>query len=190
MGEVYLAYDPDLDRDVALKVLPAAFSADKESVDRFLREARSAAKLHHTNVATVYQIGTEGKLIYIAMEYVDGKPLDETVAVRGRMSWRKATSVIRDAAAGLAVAHEMDLVHRDIKPSNLMQTSSGVTKVVDFGLARAVSSNTNITQQGTDSGHAGLHVAGAMDGQRGQRPQRLVFVDLHVLLSFDGRSAV
>jgi formylglycine-generating enzyme required for sulfatase activity/serine/threonine protein kinase len=148
MGEVYLAHDPNLDRYVAIKILPAVLSTDKQNVERFLREARSAAKLHHTNVATVYQIGTEGKLIYIAMEYVNGLSLDKSVVAEGPMHWREATAVIQDAAAALAAAHDMDLVHRDIKPSNLMRTLSGVTKVVDFGLARAMSSNTNITQQG------------------------------------------
>ncbi len=147
MGEVYLAYDPNLDRAVAIKVLPPAFSVDKHCVERFLREARSAAKLHHTNVATVYQIGTEGKLIYIAMEYVEGRSLDKCVSLEKPMRWREATAVIRDAAAALEVAHEMGLVHRDIKPSNLIRTESGVTKVVDFGLARAAS-DTNVTEHG------------------------------------------
>jgi serine/threonine protein kinase len=148
MGEVYLAHDPNLDRDVAIKILPDAFSADKQQVERFLREARSAAKLHHGNAATVYQIGAEGNLIYIAMEYVDGRSLDKVVAASGPLNWREATAVIKDVAEALAVAHEIGLVHRDIKPSNLMQTESGVTKVVDFSIARAASANTNITQQG------------------------------------------
>lgn len=148
MGEVWLAHDPNLDRQVAIKVLPAAFSADEERLQRFLREARLAARLDHTNAVTVYQAGVEGNLAYIVMQYVDGGPLDDVVSSHGRMDWREATQVIRDAAAGLDAAHRIGLVHRDIKPANLMRTRQGETKVVDFGLARTQLGNTELTQQG------------------------------------------
>jgi len=147
MGDVYLAHDPKLRRQVAIKVLPASLSGDKVRLKRFLREARSAANLHHTNAATVYQIDAQGRLAYIVMEYVDGGSLQELVARHGPMNWRDATRAIRDAAAGLAAAHELGLVHRDIKPANLMQTAKGVTKVVDFGLARPQEQNSQLTQQ-------------------------------------------
>jgi len=149
MGVVYLGRDPVLDRQVAIKVLPAVFSSDKERLKRFLREAKSAARLHHTNVAAVHQAGAEGRLAYIAMEYVEGTSLDKAVPEGKPMDWREATRVIRDAAAGLGAAHAIDLVHRDIKPGNLIQTKDGVTKVVDFGLARGQQTDTQLTQQGT-----------------------------------------
>ena len=133
MGEVWLAHDPSLDRDVAIKTLPPRFADNEDRLKRFLREARLAAKLHHTNTVTVYQVGQEGSLVYIAMEYVDGQSLDNAVSEGRPMPWQEATRAIRDAAAGLAAAHELGLVHRDIKPANLMRTKTGVTKVADFG---------------------------------------------------------
>jgi len=148
MGEVYLAYDPNLDRDVAVKLLPAAFGEDEQRLQRFLREARSAAKLQHGNAVTVYQAGTEGGQAYIAMEYVDGGSVHEAIAKHSPMDWREATRVIRDAAAGLAAAHKRGLVHRDVKPANLMRTREGETKVADFGLARARLEDTHLTREG------------------------------------------
>jgi len=149
MGVVYLGRDKNLERDVAIKVLPAVFSEDEEHLKRFLREARLAARLHHTNTATVYQAGADGGQAYIAMEYVEGTALDAAITKNGPMSWREATRVIRDAAAGLGAAHGIGLVHRDIKPGNLIRTPDGITKVVDFGLARGQHTNTQLTQQGT-----------------------------------------
>jgi len=148
MGEVYLAYDPNLDRQVAIKMLPPELAQDRGRWRRFLREARSAAKLHHSNVATVYLAGKADDRAFMAMELVDGGSLDEALAREGPMDWREATRAIRDAAAGLAAAHKIGLVHRDIKPANLMQTAEGVTKVVDFGLARARAEDTQLTRDG------------------------------------------
>ncbi len=149
MGEVWLAHDPSLDRDVAIKTLPARFAAKEDRLKRFLREARLAAKLHHTNAVTVYSVGQEGSLVYIAMEYVDGQSLDDAVSEGRPMPWREATRAIRDAAAGLDAAHQLGLIHRDIKPANLMRTRNGVTKVADFGLARSQFSESRLTQDGS-----------------------------------------
>ena len=148
MGEVWLAYDPNLDRDVAIKVLAAEFSRDKARLERFLRQARLAARLEHANTVTVYQAGMDGNRAFIAMQFVDGGSLEKAVAARGRLDWREATRAIRDAAAGLAAAHQVGLVHRDVKPANLMRTTDGNTKVVDFGLARAQIGDTQLTQRG------------------------------------------
>jgi predicted Zn finger-like uncharacterized protein len=148
MGEVWLAWDPALQRNVAIKTLRPEVALSSQGLDRFLREARLAAKLHHTNAVTVYQVGVEGKTAYIAMEYVEGQSLDKAVSAGKPMEWREATQAVRDAAAGLAAAHKFGLIHRDIKPANLMRTSDGVTKVADFGLARAQAGQTQITQQG------------------------------------------
>jgi urea transport system substrate-binding protein len=137
MGHVYLAHDPHLDRDVAIKVLPREFTADEQRVKRFLREARLAAKIQHPNTVIIHQVTVEDGLASIVMELLDGGSLEEIVAERGPLPWREATQAIRDAAAGLAAAHEIGLVHRDVKPANLMRTGKGVTKVVDFGLVRA-----------------------------------------------------
>jgi predicted Zn finger-like uncharacterized protein len=149
MGHVYLAHDPHLDRDVAIKVLPREFAADEERVNRFLREARLAAKIQHPNTVIIHQVTVEDGLASIVMELLNGGSLEEIVAERGPMPWREATQAIRDAAAGLAAAHEIGLVHRDVKPANLMRTGKGVTKVVDFGLVRATEGVSQLTQQGT-----------------------------------------
>ena len=149
MGEVYLGRDPILDRHVAVKVLPAALSNDEERLQRFLREAKSAARLTHPNVAAVHQAGAQGRIAYIVMEYVEGTSLDKAISENGPMDWKGATRTVCDAAAGLGAAHDIGLVHRDVKPGNLIQSPDGVTKVVDFGLARGLHTDTQLTQQGT-----------------------------------------
>lgn len=148
MGEVWRGHDPDLDREVAIKTLRPEHAKDTEYLQRFVREARMAAKLNHANAVTIYRVGADGNRVYIAMEMLDGEPLDKVVSGRGPMPWREATRAIRDAAASLAAAHEIGLVHRDIKPSNLMWTRDRSTKVVDFGLARAQAASVQLTQQG------------------------------------------
>lgn len=145
MGEVWLARDAALDRDVAIKVLPPEFGTHEGRLTRFMREAKLAAKVQHPNVVIVFQAGTADGLTYLVMEYVNGGSLD---CVIQPMPWREATRAIRDAAAGLAAAHAVGLVHRDIKPANLMRTVDGVTKVADFGLARALEASTHLTQEG------------------------------------------
>ena len=146
MGVVWLAHDPNLDRDVAIKVLPAG--KNEMYRKRFLREARLAAKLHHQNAVTVFDAGADGDLAYIVMELVEGGSLDQSILPDGLMDWRQATRAVRDAAAGLAAAHELGLIHRDVKPANLMRTKAGMTKVADFGLARSEVAETRYTQQG------------------------------------------
>ncbi|MCY2987933.1 MAG: serine/threonine-protein kinase, partial [Planctomycetota bacterium] len=130
------------------KTLRPEHAQDVEYLKRFLGEARNAARLQHPNTVTIFQVGAKGDLAYLVMELVDGESLDKSVTPERSMEWREATRVIRDAAAGLAAAHEKGLVHRDIKPANLMRTTSGTTKVVDFGLARAQTANSHLTQQG------------------------------------------
>ncbi|MEX1026845.1 MAG: bifunctional serine/threonine-protein kinase/formylglycine-generating enzyme family protein [Candidatus Paceibacterota bacterium] len=148
MGEVWRARDPHLERDVALKVLPVAIAHDDQRRERFAREARLAARLHHPNAVIVYQFGVQEQQVFIAMELVDGQSLDKVIRENGPLDWRAATNVVCDAARGLAAAHEIGLVHRDIKPGNLMRTTKGETKVVDFGLAREQMADTQFTQQG------------------------------------------
>ena len=148
MGEVWLAHDTALKRDVAVKLLPGEISSNERAVKRFLREARSAAKLNHPNVMTVHQIGKHRGRIFIVMELVEGGSLADELKKAGPLGWREATEVVRDAARGLAAAHARGLVHRDIKPSNLMRTGEGVVKVVDFGLARAQKETLEVTRPG------------------------------------------
>ncbi len=148
MGDVWLAYDPDLERDVAVKTLRREHARNADHRERFLREARGAAKLHHTNAVTIYEVGSEGDTAFIAMEFVDGDSLEHAVEGGAAMDWPEATRAIRDAAAGLGAAHEIGLVHRDIKPANLLRTRKGVTKIADFGLVRAQMGDSRLTRPG------------------------------------------
>lgn len=141
MGEVYLARDEVLHRDVAVKVLAEQYSGDDESVERFRREARSAAALSHPNIVSVYDLGeTADGAHYIVMEYVPGNTLKERILKEGPLDVRTAAGISYQVAAALGAAHDRGLIHRDVKPQNILFTASGGAKVGDFGIARAVDS--------------------------------------------------
>src|ERR1035438_6577402 len=137
MASVYLATDTRLDRTVALKTARPGLAVDEEFVRRFIGEARSAARLSSPHVVAVYDQGSDGRLHYLAMEYVRGQTLRELLNERVKLSPREALDIIDGVLSGLAVAHESGIVHRDGKPENGRTTRSNVVKVADFGLARA-----------------------------------------------------
>jgi predicted ATPase/serine/threonine protein kinase len=139
MGEVYRARDARLNRHVAIKILPAAFSADHERLHRFEREARSASALNHPNIVTIYELGQDRSCHYIAMELVEGKTLRQLLASRV-LPMRKAIEIAAQIAEGLTKAHEAGITHRDLKPENLMVSHDGFVKILDFGLAKLASS--------------------------------------------------
>ncbi len=144
MGEVYLAHDEVLDRDVALKVLRSHYAGDEEFAERFRREARSAASLSHPNIVQVYDRGeTEDGTSYIAMEYVPGGTLKEQLERRGPFGAGETATVGAQIAGALGAAHERGVIHRDIKPQNVLVSASGDLKVTDFGIARAASAVTS-----------------------------------------------
>ncbi len=139
MGNVYAAYDPELDRKVALKVIRTDLLLSEESdqaQSRLLREAQATAKLSHPNVVSVFDIGSVGERLFIAMELIEGVTLADWLAA-GRPSWRQILRIFSAAGRGLAAAHREGLVHRDFKPGNVMVARDGRVQVVDFGLARA-----------------------------------------------------
>ena len=138
MGEVYRARDARLDRSVAIKILPAEFSADSDRLHRFEREARSASALNHPNIVTIYELGQDGSTHYIAMELIEGKTLRELL-VAGVLPIRKAIEIAAQVAEGLSKAHEAGIAHRDLKPENLMVSRDGFVKILDFGLAKLAS---------------------------------------------------
>jgi len=141
MAKVYLAHDEVLDRNVAIKLLREQYADDEEFVERFKREAQSAAALTHPNIVSIFDRGrSEGGDYYIAMEYVPGGTLKERVVRDGALSPGVAAGVAEQIADALAAAHEKGVVHRDIKPQNVLVTRSGDVKVTDFGIARAASS--------------------------------------------------
>jgi len=135
MGEVYRARDARLKRDVAIKVLPRAFAADCERLRRFEQEARSAAALNHPNIISVHDMGTADGSPYIVSELLEGENLREILR-HGAVPARKALEYARQAAAGLAAAHDVGIIHRDLKPENLFVTKDGRLKILDFGLAK------------------------------------------------------
>src|SRR3569623_1078175 len=137
MADVYRAHDPDIGRTVAIKVLKPEFARAPELGARFLREARAAGALSHANIATIYDVGEAGGAAYIAMELIDGQPLDAVLQAQGRMPYDRVLAIGQQLAAALAYAHKNGVVHRDIKPSNILLSADGKTaKLLDFGVAR------------------------------------------------------
>ena len=166
MGEVYRAHDQQLSRDVAIKVLPTAFSDDADRRRRFEQEARAAGGLNHPNILAVYDIGIERGSSYIVTELLDGETLRDRMAGRP-LPPRKATDYARQIASGLAAAHDRGVIHRDIKPSNLFVTTDGRIKILDFGLAKLIGPDPSlqtetVTVDGTRAcdGDGRVHVAG------------------------------
>jgi len=135
MGEVYLAEDTQLDRKVAIKVLPDDVASDAERMRRFVREAKAASALRHPNVAAIYELGESEGTRFIAMEYVEGETLDARIR-RQIPEWIDSISIAIQVSDALEEAHSKGIIHRDLKPANIMLTSKGQVKVLDFGLAK------------------------------------------------------
>ena len=151
MGIVYKAEDIVLQRTVALKFLPAQWTADPEARERFVHEARAASALDHPNICNIHEIGAaEDDRMYIAMAFYDGKSLRERVA-QGPLKQDEALGIAIQAATGMAKAHQKGIVHRDLKPANMLITSDGVVKILDFGLAK-LAGQVKLTREGTTVG--------------------------------------
>jgi serine/threonine-protein kinase len=151
MGEVYLAHDAVLAREVAIKVLHRSLSGDQGFVDRFRREARAAATLNHPNIVTVYDWGAVDGIYYMVMEYVHGRSVREVLNARGALAPAQAAAVLDQTLAALEHAHAKGIVHRDLKPENILITTEGVVKLTDLGLARAFADARN-TRAGAVTG--------------------------------------
>jgi len=135
MGEVYRARDTRLNRDVAIKILPASFSSDPDRLQRFAQESRAAAALNHPNILSIYDIGEDRGAPYVVSELLEGETLRDRLR-NGALASRKAIDYAQQIARGLAAAHEKGIVHRDLKPENLFITHDGRAKILDFGLAK------------------------------------------------------
>jgi serine/threonine-protein kinase len=155
MGVVYKAWEPSLNRHVAIKALGEHLLGDEGLIERFTREAKSMAAINHPNVIQVYFIGMEERQPYFAMEFIEGVSLDDLLRGNNVLTVAHAKEILRQACAGLAVAHDRDLVHRDIKPANLMLCDDGTVKVVDFGIAQTREYGDKLTNTGEFVGTPG-----------------------------------
>jgi beta-lactam-binding protein with PASTA domain len=151
MGEVYRAHDAVLAREVAIKVLHPNLAGDPGFIDRFRREARSAAYLNHPNIVAVYDWGASDGVYFMVMEYVRGRNVRELLTASSRLEPAQATVVLLQVLSALEHAHRQGIVHRDVKPENMLVTTDGAVKVADFGLARAYS-DMQSTQSGMVTG--------------------------------------
>src|SRR5215467_11003789 len=156
MGEVYRARDAKLNRDVALKILPEAFTLDGDRIARFRREAQVLAALNHHNIAAIYGFEDSGSTHALVLELVEGPTLADRIA-NGPMPLDEALPIAKQIAEALEAAHEQGIIHRDLKPANIKVRDDGTVKVLDFGLAKAmdpISSVSNATISPTLSIHA------------------------------------
>ena len=142
MAVVYKGKDRLLNRYVAIKILRPEYTKDEQFIESFKRESQASARLSHANIVGVYDVGKEGNIHFIVMELIDGKVLSEVIKEKGRIEYKEAISIIRQVAAALSLAHKNQIIHRDIKPHNILITSTGVAKLADFGIAKAVSAAT------------------------------------------------
>jgi len=139
MAIVFKAKEKQLEREVAIKVLPFSLAFDKEFVERFQREARTSARLEHPNIIPIYRVGKSGRIIYFVMKFLRGKPLSSVLATRGSLPPLEIKKILAEVGRALSYAHKKEIVHRDIKPDNIMFDEHGHAVVTDFGIAKAAS---------------------------------------------------
>jgi serine/threonine protein kinase len=152
MATVFKAYQPVLDRYVAVKVLPDYHARDPVFKERFLREARAAARLDHPNIVQIHLFGEEDNITYIVMQYVDGGTLKDKLRQSGALSAAEAIRFVIQAAEGLGAAHEHGIIHRDVKPANMLLRKDGHLLLSDFGIVKILEGTTNLTRVGTGIG--------------------------------------
>jgi hypothetical protein len=149
MAIVYRGLDSELNREVAVKVLPEALAHDQQFVQRFRDEAVMAARLRHPNIVTIYDVGQVGNSYYIVMQYLHGANLDRVIEYNGALPPETAVGIASRVASALDAAHQRGIIHRDVKPSNIMISPEGDVTLMDFGLVRAAESSSHITRTGT-----------------------------------------
>ena len=171
MGEVYRAHDTTLDRDVALKVLPEGFGADADRLARFQREAKVLASLNHTNIGHIYGIEEIDSTHALVLELIEGPTLADRIA-EGPIPVDETLDIARQIADALEVAHDQGIIHRDLKPANVKVRPDGTVKVLDFGLAKAVTSNAgerpdDVVDWGDPNGNGGWN-SGLYESRAGE----------------------
>lgn len=167
MGEVYLAKQLSMDRDVALKILPARLLTEQEVVERFLNEARLLARLEHPNIVTAHEAGQDSGVLFMAMAYVKGEPMDRKLDRDGPLTERAALTLVRKVAAALAYAwNEHRMLHRDIKPANILLDTNGEPKLADLGLSRRATMGSGDRDEGTILGTPNYMSPEQVEGSR------------------------
>ncbi|MBI3854640.1 MAG: serine/threonine protein kinase, partial [Planctomycetes bacterium] len=152
MGDVYLCQHPDYDKAVAIKILPPDLTRNDELLQRFRREAESAARLEDPNLVEIYDVGEENGFHYILMAFVDGLNLQEHLDDQGKLECREAARIAYEVACGLKAVHGEGIIHRDIKPANILISTTREVKIVDFGLAFDAEDKTTLTVAGAVMG--------------------------------------
>jgi len=154
MGTVYKAYHEALGKDICIKFLSPDLARDQRNIEFFMREARSAARLDHPNIVHIYNFGEENGVYFIIMSYVDGQSLSDLILEKGPLPVEEASEIMIEVLEGLAHAHSKTIIHRDIKPSNILMSSDGKPRIVDFGLARSINEEKQLTMAGEMVGTA------------------------------------
>jgi len=197
MAVVFKARDRLLNRQVAIKILRPEYTRDMVFVESFRRESQAAAGLVHPNIVNVYDVGREGNIHYIVMELIDGEPLSEIIREGGKLDPYRATNIAKQVADALATAHKHQLIHRDVKPHNIMITKEGNAKITDFGIAKAVTTDTLVGEQ-KEAVMGSVHYFSPEQARGGYVDERSDIYSLGIVLyemltgevPFDGDSAV
>ncbi len=193
MGEVYRAFDPKIGREVAIKVLPAELAANKERVARFEQEAQAAGALSHPNILAIYDVDTQGNILYVVSELLEGEELRDRLE-QGPLSVRKAIEYAQQIVSGLCAAHEKGIVHRDLKPENLFITKDERVKILDFGIAKLTTSpqstNAGSHLPRNDNRYGRLYVARAGSRGSGRSPLRYIQFRRDPLRNADGKQGI
>lgn len=195
MSRVYLAHDMILDRDVAIKILNYDFSNEDELKRRFMREALSATSLTHPNIVNIYDVGEDGDLYYLVMEYVDGQTLKEYIVEQGPLTPEQAIPIMEQLVSAISNAHYNGIIHRDIKPQNILMDHDGNVKITDFGIAMALSAT---VQTRTNSVLGTVHYLSPEQARGGMATKKSDIYALGIVLyelltgklPFSGESAV
>ena len=190
MASVYVAMDGRLDREVALKIMRSGLATDTVSVERFRSEARAAARLSHPNVVAVYDQGEDNGDVFLAMELVHGKTLREVIHEEAPLTAREALAILEPVLAALRAAHTAGIIHRDVKPENVIVRTDGEIKVADFGLARAITTQTATSQTGVLLGTASYLSPEQVEGGPADQRSDVYAAGLLLFEMLTGRKAV
>ena len=190
MASVYVAMDGRLDREVALKIMRPGLATDAVSVERFRSEARAAARLSHPNVVAVYDQGEDSGDVFLAMELVHGKTLREVIYEEAPFTAREALAILEPVLAALRAAHTAGIIHRDVKPENVIVRADGEIKVADFGLARAITTQTATSQTGVLLGTASYLSPEQVEGSQADQRSDVYAAGLLLFEMLTGRKAI